>query len=284
MLVHERPWASVYRVPTSRGPLWFKACAMSQAFEPGLTARLADREPDLLPEVVAFDESRRWLLLGDGGAAIGFDADLSTWIELLPRYAALQRRDVASVSGHLAAGVPDRRVECFPALYDEMLARELPVGPESVRRLRGFRGQFASMCDDLNRYGIPATVQHDDLHGGNVHRQGETLRILDWGDACISHPFLTMYVTLIHLDEMIADDGLKALLRDAYLESWGPNAVLREAFDLAFRLGPFAHLFKELRVLDAVPPSERASLGPDLPGILRHCISEIERSERASDG
>ncbi|HWT32949.1 MAG TPA: phosphotransferase [Microbacterium sp.] len=235
-----------------------------------------------MPEVVAFDESGRWLLLGDGGEAIGFDADLSTWIDVLPQYAVLQEREVATVAEHLARGVPDRRLERFPALYDDVLDRALPVGPEVVGRLRGFRERFVSRCDELNGYGIPATVQHDDLHGGNVHRQGETTRILDWGDACISHPFLTLYVTFIHLDEVMADDRLKARLRDAYLGPWGPNAELRDAFDLACRLGPFAHLFKELRVLDAVPLAGRALLVPDLPAILQQCVSEIERSENAS--
>jgi len=38
--VQEQPWASVWRVPTAKGVLWFKACAPVQAFEPRLTADL----------------------------------------------------------------------------------------------------------------------------------------------------------------------------------------------------------------------------------------------------
>ncbi len=41
-------------------------------------------------------------------------------------------------------------------------------------------------------------------------------------------------------------------LRDAYLEPWG-GSEYREPFELALRLGPFAHAFKELSTLGEVP-------------------------------
>jgi hypothetical protein len=71
-VVHERPWATVRRVPIAGGVAWFKACAPVQAFEPRLTAALAGRWPERLPEVLAYDEERAWLLLGDAGERLGF--------------------------------------------------------------------------------------------------------------------------------------------------------------------------------------------------------------------
>src|SRR3954452_8911242 len=86
-LTHDRPWGSVWRVPTAGGPIWFKACAPVQAFEPRLTATLASRHPTLLPDVLAHDDERAWLLLGDLGAPIGIgDVTLDAYLELLPRY------------------------------------------------------------------------------------------------------------------------------------------------------------------------------------------------------
>ena len=43
---HERPWATVLRVPIAGGIAWFKACAPVQAFEPRLSAELYSRWPD----------------------------------------------------------------------------------------------------------------------------------------------------------------------------------------------------------------------------------------------
>ena len=35
---------------------------------------------------------------------------------------------------------------------------------------------------ELERSGIPATIQHDDLHGGNVFVGPTGIRFFDWGD------------------------------------------------------------------------------------------------------
>src|SRR5207249_3719648 len=64
---HERPWSTVLRVPLGNGVAWFKACSPAQAFEPRLTAELFARWPDRMPEVLAHDEERAWLLLADAG-------------------------------------------------------------------------------------------------------------------------------------------------------------------------------------------------------------------------
>ena len=66
---HERPWATVLRVPLAGDAVWFKACAPVQAFEPRLTACLFARWPDRVAEVLGHDEERAWLLLADGGHA-----------------------------------------------------------------------------------------------------------------------------------------------------------------------------------------------------------------------
>jgi hypothetical protein len=68
---HERPWATVLRVPVADGVAWFKACAPVQEFEPRLTAELFARYPDRVAEVLGYDEERAWLLLGDAGTSIG---------------------------------------------------------------------------------------------------------------------------------------------------------------------------------------------------------------------
>ena len=58
---HERPWATVLRVPLAEGVAWFKTCGPVQAFEPRLTAELFTRWPDRVAEVLAHDEERAWL-------------------------------------------------------------------------------------------------------------------------------------------------------------------------------------------------------------------------------
>jgi hypothetical protein len=54
---HERPWATVLRVPLADGVAWFKACAPVQAFEPRLTAELFARYPDRVAKCSATTRS-----------------------------------------------------------------------------------------------------------------------------------------------------------------------------------------------------------------------------------
>lgn len=242
----DEPWATVLRVPLpGDDAAWFKACAPELAFEARLTAALASRWPDRLPEVLAVDESRAWLLLADAGTRLGIGGGPEPWLDVLPAYAELQRGEAVHAADHLAAGVPDRRLASFPALYEELLARE-----PRVARARG----FGDLCAELAACGVPETVQHDDLHGHNVYVEAGP-RLLDWGDACVSHPFLTSFVTFAHLGEhgLAADDPWAARLRDAYLEPWGDSTEVRTAWALAQRLGPLAHAFKELRTIGHVP-------------------------------
>jgi hypothetical protein len=274
-LFHERPWGTVWHAPARDCAfVWLKICEPVQAFEPQLTASLASRWPSLLPQVLAHDGARGWLLLADAGERLGFGVGPAPWLSLLPAYADLQCGEAAYAADHLEAGVPDRRLARFPELYDEMLAHELPLTHAERARLHEFASRFGRLCDELASAGFPETVQHDDLHGNNVYPNGAG-RILDWGDACVSHPFLTLFVAFLHLEEregLERDDPWLARLRDVYLERWGRSADLRESFELAQRLGPFAKLFTELRVLDAVAESERHSV-TGLPAVLARCIT-----------
>lgn len=106
--VHERPWATVMRVPVASGFVWFKACSPVQAFEPRLTSHLFMRWPDRVAEVLACNEDLAWLLLADAGKPIReFGNPPGTWLALLPLYAELQRGESEQSHDHLKQGVPD---------------------------------------------------------------------------------------------------------------------------------------------------------------------------------
>jgi phosphotransferase family enzyme len=254
---HRRPWAVVWRVPVSTGQVWFKQCAPVQAFEPALTIRLAADFPQLLPQVLASDIERRWLLLADAGAPVRrFGNRPEFWVDVLPRYAELQRDQARRVDEHLAAGVPDLRLELLPARYGELLAANLPCDREKKDAIARLEPSFARWCVELADHGIPATVQHDDLHHSNLFVHNRHLRILDWGDTVISHPFASLVVTFQFLEEvngLAPDDPCFLRLRRAYLEPWGSGH--EAALSVALRVGAVAHAISWLRQREALPES-----------------------------
>jgi hypothetical protein len=274
--VHEQPWATVLRVPLAGGVAWFKACAPVQAFEPHLTAELFARWPDRVAEILAYDEERAWLLLADAGRPVG---DLGNppeaWLGALPRYAELQHGEAAHAREHLAHGVPDLRLATLPARYQELLRLELPLAREELGRLWDFAPRLGELCEELAAYGVPATIQHDDLHHANLYARGGRFRVLDWGDASIAHPFASLVVTFRFLEErtrLAPGDPWFRRLRDAYLEPWGRD--LGAAFALAVRVGSFARAIAYLRQRAALPPAERPVFDTDFTVVLRRAVAQ----------
>ena len=167
------------------------------------------------------------------------------------------------------------RTRTLPARYDELLRLELPLEEANIRRLREFAPRLARLCVELATFEVPETIQHDDLHHANLYARGEHLRVLDWGDASIGHPFASLVVTFRFLEERTAlapDDPWFARLRDAYLEPWGRG--LEDEFALAMRVGGAAHAIAWLRQRDHLPEEERAEFDVWFPVILRRAIAQ----------
>lgn len=274
---HERPWATVLRVPLADRIIWFKACEPVQAFEPRLTAGLFARWPDRVPEVLGRDDERAWLLLADAGTpmrALGNPPEV--WLHALPLYAELQRGEAPHARDHLAHGVPDLRVATWPARYDDLLRHDLPLEQHEIHRLRRFAPRFSELCGELAAHSVPETIQHDDLHMANVFQDGDRPRLLDWGDSSISHPFASLVVTFRFLEEfnqLPPHDPWFLRLRDAYLEPWGPG--LSEAFALGVQAGAFAHTFAWMRQRDALKQEARPEFDRAFNIVLRRAISQI---------
>jgi hypothetical protein len=280
-LVHERPWATVHTARSSAGKVWFKSCAEVQRFEPALTAALHSRRPEITPEVIAHDPDRAWLLLHDAGMPIGvYGNPPEAWLELLPRYAELQLGEVAHAAAHLASGVPDLRVETLAQKYDSLVAGALPLGEDERAWLLQFAPRLASLTAGLQ---MPSTVQHDDLHMANVYECDGRMRVLDWGDASVSHPFFSLFVTFRFLEEVTrlpAGDPWFARLSAAYLEPWGSAAS--DDLAVALVVGGFAHAIAWARQRTYLPADELAAFDGPFSTILRRAIERAQWFAAAS--
>jgi hypothetical protein len=269
-LFQTEPWASVFRAPVDGRVVWFKACAPRQSFEVPLTAALSGRW-DAVTEVLAHDVDRRWLLMADAGEPLrSLGNPPQRWLEILPTYGELQIGEVGRTEAHLARGVPDLRLTRLPALYEELIRAELPLEAAETSALEAFRPRFSELCEELDGAGIGPTAQHDDLHMNNVYVKNGALRVLDWGDASIAHPFFSLFETfrfLVELNGLSPGDRWFARLRDAYLEPWGPGH--RETFDLALRIGGLAHAIAWLHQRDALSQADLRGFEEGFAHILR---------------
>jgi hypothetical protein len=265
------------RVPVEGGYLWFKTCSPVQAFEPRLTASLFARWPDRVSEVIAWDERFSWLLLADAGTPVRvFGNPPEAWLDLLPKYAELQRDEAVHANDHVAHGVPDLRPALWPVRFASLLRLDLPLETAEIESLRRFGPRFDDLCRELAEYAVPETIQHDDLHMGNVYANRGQPRVLDWGDSSVSHPFVSLVVTFRFLEEvnrLAPDDRWFHRLRDAYLEPWGSG--FETAFHVALRVGAFVHAFSWARQRGYLTGTALTDFDQGFAIILRRAVARV---------
>ena len=273
--VHERPWSTVIRVPTERGNVFFKAVASPLRHEAALTELLGSRRPDCIPPPLAVDRERGWMLLEDGGQTlrelITAERSLARWAEVLPLYASVQIDVTGDVIEMLAIGVPDLRLDVLSAKVEEMLDEMIDLPNQECRRLAGSLPWVREACEELAAAGIPETIQHDDLHDAQVFVRDGRYRLLDWGDACVSHPFFSLAVTLDGVISWGVDDIEKSEatepFRDAYLETFRGRTTsdLVSLSSTARRVGWLCRAVNG-RIADPTDESTRRRLGMFLDG------------------
>ena len=239
---HVEEWSTVMRVPTADGTVWFKANHEPLRHEAALTALVAARAPDRVPAMLAFDAGTGWMLMRDAGRrlreVVAEERSLARWHDVLDAYARVQLACEDDVDALLALGVPDRRLAALPDAYAALLA-ELG-GPDEGWPTSE---RVAELCRELTTYGIRETIQHDDLHDGQVFLGEGTHLLLDWGDSCVSHPFFSLSVTLEGVVAWGLDDVAGSEELGPYVESY--LRPYRQRYDgdlvaaaaLAMRLG-----------------------------------------------
>jgi len=235
---HAYHWSTVMRVPSSEGMLFFKATADETIHEIALTEKLAAWFPDCMPDLVAVDTARGWMLMRDGGeqlrASIRPTKDVRPWEPVITKYAEVQIGLAEHVDEILALGIPDHRLAALPALYTKLLAdeeslmidKEKGVTSADYQQLQNLKPRFEQICADLAAFGIPASVNHGDFHDGNVLVKDRRITFFDWGDASVTHPFVslrTFFVSMeiaLGLDDWAPPTSEMLTLRDRYLARW----------------------------------------------------------------
>lgn len=243
---------TILRARTSAGDVYFKAVPPGYGWEPRATAVLAQRFSEMVPTLVAIDSGRGWTLTRDyGGHPLNEDRDPAVWAEALHRYAAMQRASVPLLSQLQLAHCPDMSLQSLqPAirslLDDEVVATDLPRASRD-----GLLANMERAIMSLNAIGLPVTLEHGDLHPGNIICRDDQTLTADWENATTAHPFLGPIRLLTYVSASPTLHGHPAgqvrarrQIRDAYLAEWAdyaPIDALRLAFARSIPLGFLAH-------------------------------------------
>jgi len=210
-----------------------------------------------VPDVMAADGRR--LLTRDAGRRLRNLHDEGVpapgWEELLVLYAELQIDFMTASAEALSLGTPDRS----PALLAGLAAE-----------LSGWRGAVEPLRRAADGLGdtVPLTVVHEEATDGNVFVRDGLARLVDWGEASVTHPFVG---GLLPLRVATERSGGAERLRDIYLEPYTrfePLTELRTAFAHAYLLGTVVRALGWHAVLSPFEPSVAAELGDPVAGWL----------------
>ena len=188
-----RPWSTHWVVPTSGGRVWFKANCPDLTFEPALQQLLAELAPGRVEPPIAVEDSRGWMLTWDRGETLAerHEPTLAEWCAIVQEAGDVQRRAAGAREQVLSTGVPDCSPGTMPERFDALLARYATldaqhpshVTPGQLAQFRAVRPAVVDAAAGLAQSPLPATVNHGDLHPGNVLIVDGSLRLFDFGDA-----------------------------------------------------------------------------------------------------
>jgi hypothetical protein len=195
---------------------------------------------------------------------------IETFKELLGVYAPIQVALAVDREALLGLGVPDCGLRNLPLLLAELLSNDhsialgMPEGLSEAERdaMRQAIPSFKEQCDRVSAAGIPESLEHGDLHRGNVLIEGSELRLIDWADSVVTHPFFTLGVTLVTIQDGVLDlqAPVAIELRDAYLQAWQhllPLPELQQLFPTCIWIGHVARALDWDRMLRDAPDTHR---------------------------
>jgi Ser/Thr protein kinase RdoA (MazF antagonist) len=248
--------------------------------EPAVTSELAARHPGLVPDVIATDPGRGWMLLRElTGKQLG-ETDAAGWSAGLAAMATLQRAWIGKERELRALGAQDRTLAVLARDLED--ASDTATLPAEVReRYIAALPALRQRLEELGRSNLPQTLIHGDLHPWNVMLDGESLHIFDWSDACVSHPFFDLATFL----PRVAEEDVRTALLDGYLAHWTDYASLddlRRLFALAEPLAQVHHATSYVRILEALEPDDRWWFADVPRQLLGKAVEAIEAACRPS--
>jgi len=191
--------ATLLRVPTAVGQVYFKAAYRKRPAESRLNALLAEYWPQWTPNMLAADHQRNWMLLPD--YAPGSEQPFTP--EGLASAAAamgeIQLDSVGRIPQFQAQGCPQQGMSALQEfLAQPGLEQRVPVLPEGglskAERddLERAARSLAGVCRQLTDCGIPDTLVHPDFRAANFFVGADSVRIIDWADACLAPPYFSL--------------------------------------------------------------------------------------------
>jgi hypothetical protein len=277
--IHHLWGISVVLSAASRtGTAFFKCSGERFRHEGRLTRALADRSPGYMPDVLAFEPHRGWMLMRDLEAPLLGDRPQPMWELGLDALASLQQKWLGYADDLLAAGAEARPLDELARWVHatrsdvDLMAR---LAPEVRDAWPSAVPIMIDACLNLDGIGPGPSLVHGDFHPWNVVAGQDGTRIFDWTDAAVAHPFLDLVTYIMRTDDL----ALRSHLLYRYLGLWSNHLSaddLNAAGQLALVVGALhqAHTYSQL--IPTVMPADLGQLRDGDAHWLRRALHRLD--------
>jgi hypothetical protein len=281
------PAHTFLRVKTAQAMFSFKASYPAAPNEAELTLDLAQRWPDLVAQPVAFDVSKNWLLMRDFQADSNSSTGSVDYPAIARKFAGLQVASAAEPRKWNELGVPsldstelDRFLNGLDALNAILRSAEQGLDETELEQLPRCVPALLEAWSRLQEYAVPAGLVHPEFFPENIVSDEGHLKLINWSDVMLSHPFFSA----LQLERSLRTQAVDFTdVKDAYLTpftGFEPMDRLKQCFDLADRLLPAWQLYRWSRQLEHIEPDSVAYFAKArvMQRICRTLISRHESS------
>jgi hypothetical protein len=280
---------SLIRFETNDPALWFKAVGESNLREYPITLALANHFPSFVPRIIAMREDwNGWLAIETEGTHPDEKSDTETWTRVATTLGELQVASLGQTLHLLSASCRDVRVctllelvDSFLEVMADLMERQTKEPPPALSRseLLTLRTQLQDTLCEAADCEIPNAIGHLDLNPGNIIVNHDQCVFLDWAEACVGPPFLTLQYLLEHLRRYRQQDSsLESVITSAYLNAWR-SFISPKKVAAALRVFPLLAVFAYATCGNAWRDPEQRSR----PETARYFRSLTRRMKREGD-
>jgi hypothetical protein len=245
---------SLLRFRTQDGrDYWLKATGVPNAHEPEITRVLSNLCGSYLPEFISFrSEWNAWLMSGEATALSECPQEPFQLFTLLESAVESMAQLQIRTRGHgltlLNAGAFDqgmqsflrRSPEVFEYLQESMSLQTSMKTPKLDKtRLHEMRAIFDQTCERMESLGIGESIVHGDLNTGNILTGIGHCQFIDWSEAYLGNPLVTLQHLLLlnKVESPDVRDFMNLILKQRYLDAWVASCD-PEAFTQGFLYTP----------------------------------------------
>ena len=280
---------SLIRFETDGPALWFKAVGEPNQREFTITCLLAQLFPEYLPQILGRrPDWNGWLSREAPGKLLSDVQEQVRWEQASASLAKLQIQSIDRGSQVLGAGARDlgsaalsKLIQPFISVVAQLMERQTKVPPSILDRkdLSALADLLQSAVDATKAIGIPETIGHLDLNPGNIIASENRCAFLDWAEAYVGNPLLSLEYLLEHARRTFGpDSAVLTKMTAAYCARW-VGVVSPAAIADALAFAPLLAVFAYAAGSDVWNETQRLE-EPATAGYLRSLARRMHREAR----